>query len=84
MHVNVWSSPEHKTQVWYKNYVTKQWRAYKMQGMFATIPFSSHQFDELQSVYHKCILYIQVSGIWCSLWLVHIYRRFEGALFSFS
>lgn len=52
MDVNVWS---HK-------YVTKEWRADKMQGMFAVIPFSNYQFDALHGIYHKCILYIQV--IW--------------------
>jgi len=31
-----------------------------MQGMSAAIPFSSYPFDALQSIYHKCILYIQV------------------------
>jgi len=33
-----------------------------MQGLFATIPFSNYPFGALHSIYHKCILYIQV--IW--------------------
>jgi len=34
-----------------------------MQGMFAAIPFNSYPFDALQSIYHKCILYIQVWNV---------------------